>query len=308
MKREIRDIGNGKLMKRFPVIAIIALLFSLPGLAWAQQPKLKADHFELLVHPDAKIVSEFDNGWETKMVVEHEGQRVRINWRGNQALILFPTSTMRLKVRPTADGEAVTCQVNSEKYEVIRSPREIGWKLPGQEVFFRTTGGKITQAVGTADFLKVRRNTPAGRVTLESSAGVTDALLRKGKLETFDGPEIGEHVYMVRGLAFQKGPITVRLPLPGGPFLEGLPEDRFLLVKRDITPLPEPTSPAPEEREKDPLQADPYTWSSPELRARSGDPEKDPLHVRKENRVKHPSDPLKANTGDDPSVLEVQDY
>lgn len=295
-------------MKFSRLLLHIGILLCLVCVAWAQKPTLQNDYYRILIHPEAKVVSKFDNGWETKMVVEHEGQRVRINWRGDNALILYPNTTVRLKLQPTSDGESVICRVNGEKYEVAYSKREIAWKIPGQDVFFRTTGGKVTQAVGTADFLKLRRDTPSGRVTLESSVGVTDALLRKGKLEIFDGPEITEHVYMVRGLAFQQGPVTIRIPLPEGPFLDGLPEDRFLLVKRDITPIAQPTANTPEEKEKDPLQAEPYTWSSPELRAREGDPGEDPLHVRKEERVKHPTDPLKATTGNDPSVLQVKDY
>jgi hypothetical protein len=289
-------------------LCVIGSLWNL-GPAAAQSPVLSNEHFELVLHPDAKIVSRHDNGWETNMVVEQDGLRVRINWSDSRALLLFPTSTLRVQNEETRDGKILTAYLDSQKYKITQTKREIGWILPGQEVFFRTRGGNISQAVGTADYLKMRRDTPSGRVTLESAAGTTDALLKKGVLETFDGPEFTEHIYLVRGLAFRAGPVTLRIPLPAGPFLKGLPADRYFTIAPTIEPLPEPAAQNKPLKEKDPLQAEPATWSSPELKARIVGPDEDPLNAKRENIVKHPEDPLKAKTSrDSEELLRVKDY
>jgi len=299
-----------KTRTKIPTLLWLLILIGFTALAMAQEPTLKSDLFELYLHPDSKVVSRFDNGWETKMVVEHEGERVRVKWSDEEALFLFPTSTLRLKSEALGSERTVTAFLNGDKYEVKDSSREVSWRLPGQDVFFQKRGGKITQAVGSSDFLKLIRDTPSGRLTLQSSAGLTDALINnKGKLETFDGPAIEDHIYMVRGLSFQKGPVDLRIPLPSGPFLEGLPENHYLTIQDEIVPIPKPAARTEPEEKSDPLQAEPATWDSPELRARSGDSAEDPLNVRKENRVKHPEDPLKAKTSkDSEEVLRAKDY
>ena len=293
-----------------PFLTLIIWFSSGLTAALSEPIILKSPHMELVVSEGAKIVSRHDNGWETKMVVEEDGQRVRVSWREEQALILFPNSSLRVKLGEGPEGPQVTAYLNAQKYQVTKSPREISWKLPGQDVFFRTRGGKISQAVGSADYLKLYRNTLGRRVTLQSSAGKTDALLNdKGELETFDGPEVMEHQYLVRGLALQKGPVTLRFPLPSGPFLNGLPADRYLTVNQEIKPLPQPEPKQAEVRAGDPLQAKPRTWSSPELNAKTGSPEKDPLNARREKIVKHPEDPLKAKTApDSEGLFQVKDY
>jgi hypothetical protein len=147
-------------------------------------------------------------------------------------------------------------------------------------------------------------------MNLTSSIGMTDAVLNsEGKLETFDGPDLSEHLYLVRGFALQAGPITLRLPLPKDPFLNGLPEDRYLWVRKEVELPTQPaarTAPVPEE---DPLEAGPATWGSPELKAKFNEPNEDPLAAKKERRVKHETDPLKARTEpDSEELLRVKDY
>ena len=292
-------------------LLIQLFILALSASSLADTPLLKNEQFELLLHPEAKIISQFDNGWETFLVVEHEGQRVRVNWKEDQALLLFPNSTIRLKSEATPSGGSnITTFVDGERYEVKRSAKEIGWLLPGQQIYFQTWGGQISQAVGTADYLKLHRDSISGRLKLESSVGVTDALLNsKGQLETFDGPEYTEHLYLVRGLAFKQGPVTVRVPLPQGPFLKGLPSDRFLLVEKEMVPLAEPAAVGEPEERRDPLQAQPPTWDSPQLRAKFNEPTEDPLSVKKERRVRYDEDPLKAKTSkDSEEILRVKSY
>lgn len=277
-----------------PAVLFVLLL---AGMLSAQPVRLENDDFEIQISPDSKIVSRHDDGWETKMVVEQDGQRVRISWREDQALILFPSGTVKVSVSDGPAGRTITTFVNGKRYEIVKSPREIKWSLAGQEVYFRTRGGKVNQVVASNDFLKLYTDTPARRITLESSVGTTDALINsKGVLETFDGPEVTEHLYLVRGFSYQKGPVTLRYPLPESPFLEALPKDRYLTVKEEIVPLATPAQPALEEDIGNPLQAAPSTWSSPELRANEGNSKEDPLNVRREKRVRHPEDPLKAKT------------
>ncbi len=292
------------------VVSLVLLcLAALQTQALCDKPVLSNQRFELVLSPEAKIISRHDNGWQTKMVVEENGQRVRINWSDDSAVFLFPTSTLRIKNQETANGSTLMAYLDAESFKITQSKKEIGWVLPDHEVFFRTRGGNITQAVGTSDYLRLRRDTPSGRVTLESSAGTTDALLKNGVLETFDGPELADHVYMVRGLAFHKGPITLRIPLPQGPFLDGLPQDRYLTIEREITPIPKPAAQSQPVDEQDPLQAAPATWSSPELRAKTGDPNEDPINARREKRIKHDQDPLKAKTTpDSEELLRVKSY
>lgn len=298
-------------MKRTGRYWLLSLLLSALSLAaQAQQPILESPLFQLELHPDCKVLTSFDNGWQTRMVVEYEGQQIRINWGQDQALILFPTSTLRVKSEETKDGFILRTTSDGTRYEIKKSAREIGWLLPDHEVFYRTRGGKVLQAVGTNDFLKVRRDTRAGRVYLESKAGLTDALINsQGELEIFDGPEVASHIYFVKGFAFRQGPVTVKMPLPEGPFLNALPSDRFLTIEKTLEPLPEPTAKEEVVEAKDPLQAAPRTWSSPELRAKKTDPSEDPLSVKKERRVKHPVDPLKAKTQENSEeVLRAKGY
>lgn len=299
-------------VKKLPSPSLQAILLALLcAVATSAEPVvLTSPSVELVISEEATIVSRHDNGWETKMVVEQDGQRVRISWKQDQAVLLFPTTSLRVKTEEKHKERKVTTYLNEAKYLITETPREVSWKLPGQDVFFRKRGGRISQAMGTADYLKLYRNTPGGRVTLQSSAGKTDALLNdKGELETFDGPEVGEHVYLVRGLALKKGPVTLRYRLPSGPFLDGLPADRFLTINQPVKPLPEPAAREPETRPEDPLQAKPATWSSPELNANSGKREEDPLNARREKIVKHPEDPLRAKTSkNSEELLRVKDY
>lgn len=288
-----------------PLAAVAACYILLLTAVDAQQPlRLENEGFNIVVSSEAKLVSQHDDGWEIKMVVEHAGQRVRISSRKDQALILFPSGTVKVSVSDQAGARTITTFIDGKRYEIIKSPREIKWSLAGQEIYFRTRGGTVTQAIGNDDFLKVRTDTPARRITLESSAGTTDALINnKGVLETFDGPQVSDHLYMVRGFAYQKGPITLRFPLPESPFLEALPKEHYLTVREELTPLASPTRPVVEEDTGDPLQATPATWNSPELKAEEGKRKDDPLNFRREKRVRHPEDPLRAKTDRDSEDL-----
>ena len=292
------------------ILSLLMLLF-IGGQAVAEQPVLKNEHYEIYLTPGTKVVSRQDRGYQTLMVVEHEGQRVRINWDKDRARILFPTSTLRLETEAVSKRmSTVTAYLDGKTYKFKTTRSEVSWLLPDQEIYFRTRGGTVNQVAGPKDFLRLRRHTLAGRVTLESGAGTTDALINdKGKLERFDGPDIAQHLYLVRGFSLDQGPISVRLPLPDGPFLSALPQDRYFRVSKEMVALPGPPDRTPPEKPKDPLQADPYTWSSPELRARSGEENKDPLSVRKERRVTYPEDPLRAKeTDDSEDVLRVKNY
>ena len=292
-------------------ILSLMLLLVTAGLAAADQPVLKNDHYEIYLTPGSKVVSRQDRGYQTLMVVEQAGQRVRINWDKDRARILFPTSTLRLETETVSQRmSTVTAYLDGQTYKFKTTRSEVSWLLPDQQIYFRTRGGTVSQVAGPKDFLRLRRQTLAGRITLESGAGTTDALINeKGKLERFDGPEIDQHLYLVRGFSLDQGPISVRLPLPNGPFLSALPPDRYFRVSKEMVALPGPPDRTPVEKAKDPLQADPYTWGSPELRARSGDESKDPLSVRKERRVTYPEDPLRAKgSADSEEVLRAKNY
>jgi hypothetical protein len=289
---------------------LLLIFFSLTSAGLAQAPVLKSEHFELMLTPGAEVTDRYSNSWETRMTVEQEGLRVRVNWKEDEAIFHFPTATMRLRVAPDGPSTTISLNFNSDRYVIKKSVREIGWLFGEQQIFFQTRGGRVSKVVGPSDYLKLGRQTQWGRMSLTSSIGTTDALLTTdGELETFDGPEVLEHLYLVRGFALQAGPITVRVPLPEDPFLNGLPSDRYLLVKKEVEPFTEPAARVAPEKEEDPLEANPATWGSPELKAKFNKPDEDPLAAKKERRVKHESDPLKAKTErDSEELLRVKDY
>lgn len=298
-------------MKASTILRYFSLLVLLSLPTVAQTPILKSEYAELVVPPGAQITDRYETSWETRMTVEHEGIRVRVNWKADEAIFHFPTSTMRLRVTPDGNSSKTSVNYNADRYVVERSPREIGWLLGGdQQIFYQCRGGKIAKAIGPSDYLKLNRQSQWGRLSLTSSVGSTDALLNaEGVLETFEGPEVLDHLYLVRGLAIQAGPITLRLPLPDDPFLEGLPSDRYLTISKEAKALPQPSAQTGPAKEEDPLQADPATWGSPELKAKFNDPDEDPLSVKKETRVKNDGDPLKARTApDSEELLRVKDY
>ncbi len=198
--------------------ALVSLfLLGLLGAAEAQGRTLEGQDFQLQISPQAKIVRRQDYGRQTVMTLEHEGQKIQVRFGPDDVLVNFPTNTLRLRrsITDSAGHTRTIVDFAGKRYTVKHSEREIVWLLPGQEVYFRTRGGKVSQAVGTADFLKVRRDTPSRRLVLESNAGTSDLSLVKGKLELFDAPELDGHIYFVRGLALQQGPVLLHLPRAG---------------------------------------------------------------------------------------------
>ncbi len=306
-------------MSRKRLIPLILLcLTAWP--AWAET--LTAPQYRLKIDPQAKISERVDTGWEQLMTVELNGERARIRWKQDEVSVIFKDGTLRTKLGPGA-GPAnyeLTTDFEGKRYKVTRTPREIGWVMPGQEVFFRTFGGKITNVVGTSDFLKVTRDSQGGRMSLESQAGLSDLLLKKGSLEVFEGPEAVAHLYFVRGLSFQRGPITLEIPLPKEPFWSAMPADRFFRVESKNAPTVPvvdpsldpsiPVDPGTESSSRGPLEAEPSNWDSPIYRANLGDKKDDPLRARREsNDYRVNKNPLKANTAEDSEeILRVKDY
>ncbi len=298
----------------------ISLLFAALLLAAspAAAEVLQAPQFRLAIDPRAKITERVDTGWEQLMTVELDGQRARVRWKSEEVSVIFPDATLRAKVSPGA-GPAnyeLVADFEGKRYKIQRSPREISWLLPGQEVFFRVYGGKITNVVGSSDYLKVTRDSKGGRISLESQAGTSDVLLSKGALEVFDGPEVAAHTYFVRGLSFRRGPITLEIPLPKERFLEALPADRYLRIESKSapqTPEEEPVLPAegtPESSSRDPLEAEPSTWDSPIYRANLGEKKSDPMNAKREALdYRRKDNPLKAKSAENSEeILRVKDY
>lgn len=297
---------------RLITATLLMLLLALPSAA--QEDPLKSSYYRLKIDPRAKISERVDNGWETLMTVELEGEKAHLRWKKDEFTVIFPRSTLRVRATVTdaAGSILLTTDFAGRRYEVRENEKEIGWKLPGHDVFFRLYGGQVSGAVGTSDFLNLQKDTRGGRIAVESGVGSSDFVLRKGALELFDGPELAEHTYMVRGLAFRQGPITLEIPLPGGPFFEALPADRFLTVVNESsegTKSEDEAAAAEVEPLGDPLRAEPSSWTSPVYRANTGNPKEDPLRARKEERKTYPTDPLRAKTGEDSEeILRVKDY
>ena len=296
------------------LLALIAL-FVAP--AWGET--LSTPQYRLKIDPAAKVIQRVDNGWEVIMTVEKDGERARIRWKPDGFTAIFPDGTLRVQLDAAATRSTyeLTTDFEGKRYKVARTAREVSWVLPGQEIFFRTFGGKVTNVVGTSDFLNITRDTKGGRMSVESQAGTSDILLRKGKLEVFDGPEVLAHNYFVRGLAFQRGPITLEVPLPEEPFLNALPANRYLLIPSTAQHAPasetpeQGATPAPEQEvvSDDPLQAAPSTWDSPIYKANEGDGKEDPMNARREIRYPFKDRPLDAKTApNSEEILKVQNY
>lgn len=300
--------------RKLSLILATLCLVCLPAAA----QDLTTPWYRLRIDPRASISERVDTGWEQVMTVELDGERARVRWKEGEASVIFVDGTLRTKLSPGAGPahfELVT-DFEGKRYRVERSPREVGWLLPEQEVFFRIYGGKVSNVIGSSDFLKVTRDSRGGRLTLESQAGVSDLLLAKGKLEVFEGPEVAAHTYFVRGLSFQRGPITLEIPLPSEPFLEALPADRYFKVQSRSTPTPTadqaPLVPPQLEQgaSRSPLEAEPSSWDSPVYRANHGEKKDDPLNSRREAlEYREKGDPLKAKTAEDSEeILRVKDY
>lgn len=298
----------------------MTVLFWLVGLtAWpagAQVMEMEKPGYTLSVAGSAQIEQQVESGLQTVATVSHEGQRIHIRATDDRLTVNFPKSTLRLQRRivDSAGETETTIDFGGQRYVVREGRREIRWKLGSQDVFFRTRAGKVLQAVGSQDYLKLRRDTPSGRLIVESEAGTTDLSLVKGAIEVFDGPEIDRHLYFVRGLAFQQGPIRLVLPLPGDTFLDALPPERYLRIVHTPDPSPAPVNQSAEtgaeQDKRDPLQADPSSWDSPVYRANLGDDKEDPLRARREYRPERKADPLgaKGQDSDSEEVLRVKDY
>lgn len=289
---------------------LAVLLLTAPG--WAET--LSAPQFRLKIDPSATITQRVETGWETSLTVEGKGQRARVRFRPDGVIVIFADGTLRAQLNSNASPTSyeLTTDFEGRRYKVNRSAREISWLLPGHEVFFRTFGGKVASAVGSADFLNITRDSKGGRISLESQAGTSDVLLKKSKLELFDGPELAEHTYFVRGLAFRRGPLTLELPLPEEPFFNALPADRYLTVE-SRQPAPEPLEEAlpevPDEgNSRGPLDAEPANWDSPVYRSSSPEKKSDPFNARREVRHSSKERPLDAKTApNSESLLQVKD-
>lgn len=295
------------------LIAVLAVIIGTTESSRGET--LVAPQYRLKIDPQARIVERVDTGWEVLMTVEKDGERARVRWKPDGFTVLFPDATLRAQLDPNASRTAyqLTTDFEGKRYKVTRTPREVSWVLPGHEVFFRTYGGRVSNAVGTSDFLNITRDSKSGRLSLESQAGISDVLLNKGALELFDGPEILSHAYFVRGLAFQRGPITLEVPLPEEPFLNALPANRYLLVSSEkprpaVTEETGSTAPPEEPSPRNPLDAEPPSWESPIYRANQGDRKEDPMNARREVRHSAKDRPLDARTApDSEALLQVQD-
>ncbi len=293
-------------------VALATCLFAAITPALAQG--LSTPQYRLKVHPKAKIVERVDTGWEVLMTVELDGERARVRWKPDGFTAIYPNGTLRAQLNPQATAAAfeLTTDFEGKRYKIIRTAREVSWKLAGQDIFFRTYGGKVSNVVGTSDYLNITRDTRGGRLSLESQAGTSDVLLKGGKLEVFEGPGIAEHTYFVRGLAFRRGPLTLEVPLPEEPFLKALPADRFLLVESQSKPAATDTpdeTPAfeAESLEGNPLQAEPSSWESPVYRTNPVDRKEDPMNARREVRASNKDRPLDARTApDSEDILRVK--
>ena len=249
------------------------------------------------------------------MAVTLDKQKARIRSHSGGTTILFPDNAIRIKEKTTAYGSSVTVDFAGKRYVVERSRREIRWKLPKEEVYFTTRGGAVTQALGDTNFLKIRRDTPSGRVTLESNSGTSDVLLHGNELEVFDGPALEQHPYFVRGLSFKQGPVLIEVPLPAGAFISALPPQHYLSFDNNPVAAEEtdaevdPYADYVEPKPSDPLRAEPADWHSPVNKPNIGDKKSDPLNAKREKRIKHKTDPLKAKTSkNSDKILRVKDY
>lgn len=290
------------------------MIVCLLGLS-AQGETLKSTHYRLRIAKEAKILERVETGWETLMTVVYQGERVRVRWGQTGVSAIFANGLLRLQQKDGAQANSyeLTVDFEGQRSKIIRTPQEVAWNLPGQQVFYRLFGGHIASAVGTSDYLKLTRDSRGGRLQVESQAGSSDFLLRKGTLEVFEGPELAAHTYFVRGLIFHRGPLTLEIPLPTDTFFKALPAHQWLHINSRLAPATkEATSPSipPLDNLTAPtsLNADPPAWDSPMLNSVPSDPKDDPLRVRREPPRDLRHDPLKATTApNSEEILRVKD-
>ncbi len=295
-------------------LATLLLGFAFIAPAGAEQLLIGDAEVRIRIGPEVQVLKHVARAGEESFTLEDQGEVVQVRWRPDDLWVNLSEGVLRIKRHPgrTQDTWQLVADYSGERFTVGRGPREISWRLPQEDVFFQTRGGYVQQALGNSDHLKIRRDTPGRQVTVESRSGESVAKLGSKGLEVIDGPELENHRYFVRGLAFQLGAITVELPLPEDIFTKALAQDRYLTLIQRSVPEREPTQPASQfkERPAHPLQAEPATWNSPSLRAVEVDRNEDPIRAKKEQRPdRKQGDPLKAITEkDSEELLRVKDY
>lgn len=295
------------------LLGLLVLIASLPCLGDQSSTIVEGEGFRLKLLPGTEISAKNSSANLTVLTAALDKQKARIRSHSEETTILFPDNAIRIREKLTNHGYQITVDFAGRRYIVEKSRREIHWKLPGEEVFFTTRGGAVTQALSDKNFLKIRRDTPSGRATLQSNSGTSDVLLHNNTLEVFDGPAIEQHAYFVRGLAFKQGPVLIEIPLPGGVFIDALPRQRYLSFENNPvaadTSVVDPYADYVEPKPADPLRAEPADWHSPVIKSNSGEKNSDPLNAKREKRIKHETDPLKAKTTkDSDEILRVKDY
>lgn len=299
------------------IVVALALVVWTAGAGWADRILVKNSDLSVSISEDVELLRHHHAAYEESFSLRQGGQTIQLRHREGDLWLNLPNAVLRIRRQPSEGGESYTlvADLGGQRVEIRRGPREIAWRLPQDDVFFQTRGGYVVQAIGGQDHLKIRRNTPAREVAVESRAGLSEFKLVDGRLELLDGPPLVSHSYFVRGLRYQLGGVRIDLPLPQDIFTASLEEDRVLtLAETLIGPAPgaDPGAfPAQTKRERvgDPLRAEPADTSGSPLRAIEGDRSEDPMHLRRERRPDSRTDPLRATVGEDSEeVLRVKNY
>ncbi len=298
-------------------IATLVLVVCTASASWADQILVESSDVKVSISGEVELLRHHRAAYEESFTLRQEGQSIQLRYREGDLWLNLPNQVLRIRRQHSGGGDSYTlvADLGGERVEVRRGPREIAWRLPQDDVFFQTRGGYVVQAVGARDHLKIRRNTPARAVSVESRAGLSEFELVDGQLELLDGPPLESHSYFVRGLRYQFGGVRIELPLPQDIFTASLEEDRVLILAHTlIEPATgvDPATSGPQtkrERAGDPLRAERTDPDVSPLRAVEVDRSEDPMRLRRERRPDRGTDPLRATVGEDSEeVLRVKNY
>lgn len=245
-----------------------------------------------------------------RFTVETPSGKIGVVADGDDVIVQYPDRDLRLRYRHDGPQSELLVQFDLKNYRFLREKKELIWKFPQEEAFFRFRGTRISDVLGDRGILKVRRRVPKGLYRVFSEAGESELQVSgdQRSLEVVEGELPERHFYLRRGVVFSQGPVGVFVSLPGGELFEALDWSTALRIE---TQMPEPKQPQQAaEPERDPLKANKPDWHSPVTNTQPTDPSLDPLNLKhKPTGPPTRDDKLKAKTApNSEDVLKVKGY
>jgi hypothetical protein len=272
------------------------------------------------IHPDVS---------GTRFSVDTPNGKVQVARGGEWWLIQFPDQTVRVRQTERLSGhEEVLVQFKGQNYRIEQSQGEWEWKFPDDHAYFHYYAGLLRDAVGDRGAFKVQHSLRHNSYTVASETGESKFRLLKHKLhtshhtlyqlETLSGQGAEKYPYLVKGVRFREGALSIFIAMPGGPLTAGLSESTVRTYTSDLAAEPSPietSAPAANSdgpwttrREAaDPLRAADVPPGGKVLDASATRRSPDPMNLGNTADKRERTDVLRAQTGDDPAVLQVKE-